>query len=144
VNFGRDMKGHVPRSQLQTVVGTTSQIFSRPDGAEARRRLGVVVVTLERSAPKGAVRLEAVPDDSRRSWPPRLISRRSCVRPTPLSASTGRSTGALRLAQNEWQVGRHLSVELLTRLCETGEAESDARCLVAATTTRKEMPLTPA
>lgn len=63
MNFGRDMNDHVPRSQLQTVVGATSQIFCAPDGAEARRRLGVVVVTLERSAPKGAVRLEAVPDD---------------------------------------------------------------------------------
>jgi len=63
VHFARDMKGHVPKSQQQMVGAAISQLFSAPDGGEARRRLGALVATLERSAPKVASLLEAAEDD---------------------------------------------------------------------------------
>lgn len=61
-HFARDMKGHVPKSQ-QKLVAAVSQIFAAPDAAEARRRLGAVVATLERSAPKVARLLSAAEEE---------------------------------------------------------------------------------
>ena len=165
VHFARDMKGHVPKSQQQMVGAAISQLFSAPDGGEARRRLGALVATLERSAPKVASLLEAAEDDllahmafpaehwsKLRSTNPlerlnREIGRRSdVVGIYPNDAALIRLAGALLLEQNdEWLVGRrYLSVESLARLCETGEAEPDERYPVVATTARKEIALAPA
>ena len=165
VHFARDMRGHVGKAQQQMVGAAISQIFAAPDGSEARRRLGGVVATLERQAPKVAALLEAAEDDllahmafpaehwsKLRSTNPlerlnKEIGRRSdVVGIYPNDAALIRLAGALLLEQNdEWLVGRrYLSVESLARLCETGEAEPDERYPVVATTARKEIALAPA
>jgi len=164
VHFARDMKGYVPRSQQQMVGAAIAQIFSAPDDAEARRRLGALVATLERSAPKVALLLEAAEDDllAHMAFPPEHWSKLRSTNPLerlnkeigrrsdvvgiyPNDAALIRLAGALLLEQNdEWLVGRrYLSVESLTRLYEAGTAEPDERYPVLATT-RKETALAPA
>jgi transposase-like protein len=159
------MKGHVPRSQQQMVGAAIAQIFAAPDDAEARRRLRALVATLERSAPKVALLLEAAEDDllAHMAFPPEHWSKLRSTNPLerlnkeigrrsdvvgiyPNDAALIRLAGALLVEQNdEWLVSRrHLSVESLTRLYEAGTTEPDERYPVAAATRRKEIVLAPA
>ena len=164
VHFARDMKGHVPRSQQQMVGAAIAQIFAAPDDTEARRRLRALVATLERSAPKVALLLEAAEDDllAHMAFPPEHWSKLRSTNPLerlnkeigrrsdvvgiyPNDAALIRLAGALLLEQNdEWLVSRrYLSVESLTRLYEAGTAEPDERHPAAAAA-RKEIVLAPA
>jgi putative transposase len=165
VHFARDMRGHVGKAQQQMVGAAISQIFAATDGSEARRRLGGVVATLERQAPKVAALLEAAEDDllahmafpaehwsKLRSTNPlerlnKEIGRRSdVVGIYPNDAALIRLAGALLLEQNdEWLVSRrYLSVESLTRLYEATAPEPAESLATAASATRKEIALTPA
>ena len=162
VHFARDMRGHVGKAQQQMVGAAISQIFAAPDGSEARRRLGGVVATLERQAPKVAALLEAAEDDllahmafpaehwsKLRSTNPlerlnKEIGRRSdVVGIYPNDAALIRLAGALLLEQNdEWLVSRrYLSVESLTRLYEATAPEPAESLATAASATRKEIAL---
>ena len=138
-----------------------SQIFAAPDGTEARRRLHAVVATLERSAAKVALLLEAAEEDllahmafpaehwsKLRSTNPlerlsREIGRRSdVVGIYPNDAALIRLAGALLLEQNEWLIGRrYLSVESLSRLYEMLGPEPQERRVVPVQATRKEIAL---
>jgi transposase-like protein len=165
VHFARDMKGHVPRSQQQMVGAAIAQIFAAPDDAEARRRLRALVATLERSAPKVALLLEAAEDDllAHMAFPPEHWSKLRSTNPLerlnkeigrrsdvvgiyPNDAALIRLAGALLLEQNdEWLVSRrYLSVESLTRLYETTAPEPAESLAAAASSTRREIALAPA
>jgi putative transposase len=147
VHFLRDMQGHVHRSQQQMVAAAVRQVFAADELAEARVRLAGVVATLERSAPKVALLLEAAEEEllafmafPREHWTKlrstnplerlnKEIARRSdVVGIYPNDESLIRLAGALLLEQNdEWLVGRrYLSAESLAGLYaaeHTAEAE---------------------
>lgn len=123
-HFARDMKGHAAKSDQQMVGAAISQIFAAPDAAEARR-LHAVVATLEHSAAKVALLLEAAEDDllahmafpaehwtKLRSTNPlerlnKEIARRSDVVDIYSNdAALIRLAAALLLEQNDFVVGR--------------------------------------
>jgi putative transposase len=148
VHFLRDMQGHVHRSQQQMVAAAVRQVFAADELAEARARLAGVVATLERSAPKVALLLEAAEEEllafmrfPREHWPKlrstnplerlnKEIARRSdVVGIYPNDASLIRLAGALLLEQNdEWLVGRrYLSAESLAGLYAAERADKPGR-----------------
>ena len=120
-----------------------------------------MVATLERSAAKVALLLEAAEEDllahmafpaehwsKLRSTNPlerlsREIGRRSdVVGIYPNDAALIRLAGALLLEQNEWLIGRrYLSVESLSRLYEMLGPEPQERRVVPVQATRKEIAL---
>src|SRR3954451_14731967 len=63
VHFLRDLRGHVRRDQHDALGAIVRQIFTAPDGDEARRRLRDAVEQLERRLPKVAALLEDAETD---------------------------------------------------------------------------------
>jgi putative transposase len=140
VHFLRDLRGHVRREQHDALGAIVRQIFTAPDGDEARRRLREAIGQLERRLPKVAAMLEeaehdvlaffAFPADH---WPKlrstnplerfnREIGRRTdVVGIFPDDASLIRLVSMLAIeANDEWLVGRsYISQKSMAALYET-------------------------
>jgi putative transposase len=63
VHFLRDLRGHCRKDQHDALGALIRQLFTAPDGAEARRRLRDAVTQLEHRLPKVAALLEDAEDD---------------------------------------------------------------------------------
>jgi putative transposase len=63
VHFLRDLRGHCRKDQHDALGALICQLFTAPDGAEARRRLGDAVAQFEGRLPKLAALLEDAEDD---------------------------------------------------------------------------------
>ena len=63
VHFLRDLRGHCRKDQHDALGALIRQLFTAPDGSEARRRLGDAVAQLESRLPKIAALLEDAEDD---------------------------------------------------------------------------------
>src|SRR5204863_6196964 len=63
VHFLRDLRGHCCKDQHDALGALIRQLFTAPDGAEARRRLGDAVAQLQARLPKIAALLEDAEDD---------------------------------------------------------------------------------
>ena len=63
VHFLRDLRGHCRKDQHDALGALIRQLFTAPDGSEARRRLGDAVAQLEPRLPKIAALLEDAEDD---------------------------------------------------------------------------------
>jgi transposase-like protein len=63
VHFLRDLRGHCRKDQHDALGALIRQLFTAPDGVEARRRLADAVSQLERRLPKIARLLEEAEDD---------------------------------------------------------------------------------
>ena len=126
VHFLRDLRGHCRKDQHDTLAALIRQIFTAPDRAEARRRLGDAVAQLQARLPKLAALLEDPEDDvlafyafPAEHWPKlrstnplerfnREIGRRTdVVGIFPDDASVIRLVSTLAIeANDEWLVGR--------------------------------------
>jgi putative transposase len=126
VHFLRDLRGHVRRDQHDALGAIIRQVFTAPDGDEARRRLRDAVEQLERRLPKIAALLEDAETDvlafyafPAEHWPKirstnplerfnREIARRTdVVGIFPDDASLIRLVSMLAIeANDEWLVGR--------------------------------------
>jgi putative transposase len=136
VHFLRDLRGHC-RDALGALI---RQLFTAPDGAEARRRLGDAVAQLHARLPKLAALLEDAEDDvlafyafPAEHWPKlrstnplerfnREIGRRTdVVGIFPDDASVIRLVSMLAIeANDEWLVGRsYISQGSMATLYET-------------------------
>jgi putative transposase len=63
VHFLRDLRGHARKDQHDALGALIRQIFTAPDGDEARRRLGDAVAQLQARLPKVAALLEEAEED---------------------------------------------------------------------------------
>ena len=63
VHFLRDLRGHCRKDQHDALGALIRQLFTAPDGSEARRRLGDAVAQLEPRLPKIAALLQDAEDD---------------------------------------------------------------------------------
>jgi transposase-like protein len=63
VHFLRDLRGHARKDQHDALGALIRQLFTAPDGIEARRRLGDAVAQLQARLPKLAALLEDAEDD---------------------------------------------------------------------------------
>jgi putative transposase len=63
VHFLRDLRGHCRKDQHDALGAVIRQLFTAPDDAEARRRLGDAVIQLQARLPKIAALLEDAEDD---------------------------------------------------------------------------------
>src|SRR5438046_2384497 len=63
VHFLRDLRGHVRREQHDALGALIRQIFTAPDGEEARRRLRDAIGQFERRLPKIAAMIEEAEHD---------------------------------------------------------------------------------
>jgi transposase-like protein len=63
VHFLRDLRGHCRKDQHDALGALIRQLFTAPDGIEARRRLGDAVTQLQARLPKLAALLEDAEDD---------------------------------------------------------------------------------
>src|SRR4051812_19709279 len=126
VHFLRDLRGHCRKDQHDALGALIRQIFTAPDGAEARRRLRDAISQLEPRLPKIARLLEEAEDDilafyafPSEHWPKlrstnplerfnREIGRRTdVVGIFPDDASMIRLVSMLAIeANDEWLVGR--------------------------------------
>jgi transposase-like protein len=126
VHFLRDLRGHCHKNQHDALGAVIRQLFTAPDGDEARRRLGDAVTQLQARLPKIAALLEEAEDDilafyafPAEHWPKlrstnplerfnREIARRNdVVGIFPDDASLIRLVSMLAIeANDEWLVGR--------------------------------------
>jgi putative transposase len=126
VHFLRDLRGHARKDQHDALGALIRQLFTAPDGDEARRRLGDAVTQLQARLPKLAAMLEDAEDDvlafyafPAEHWPKlrstnplerfnREIARRTdVVGIFPDDASLIRLVSMLAIeANDEWLVGR--------------------------------------
>jgi putative transposase len=126
VHFLRDLRGHCRKDQHDALGALIRQIFTAPDGTEARRRLADAISQLEPRLPKIARLLEEAEDDvlafyafPAEHWPKlrstnplerfnREIGRRTdVVGIFPDDASVIRLVSMLAIeANDEWLVGR--------------------------------------
>jgi putative transposase len=126
VHFLRDLRGHARRDQHDALGTVIRQVFTAPDGTEARTRLADAVAQLERRLPKVARLLEEAEEDVLafyafpvEHWPKirstnplerfnREIGRRTdVVGIFPDDASVVRLVSMLAIeANDEWLVGR--------------------------------------
>jgi hypothetical protein len=135
-----DLRGHARKDQHDALGAIIRQIFTAPDGDEARRRLGDAVSQLERRLPKVAALLEEAEDDvlaffafPAEHWPKlrstnplerfnREIGRRTdVVGIFPDDASLIRLVSMLAIeANDEWLVGRsYISLKSMALLYAT-------------------------
>ena len=140
VHFLRDLRGHCRKDQHDALGALIRQIFTAPDGAEARRRLADAISQLEPRLPKIARLLEEAEDDvlafyafPAEHWPKlrstnplerfnREIGRRTdVVGIFPDDASLIRLVSMLAIeANDEWLVGRsYISQGSMATLYET-------------------------
>ena len=63
VHFLRDLRGHARKDQHDALGALIRQIFTAPDGNEARRRLAEAITQLQPRLPKIAAMLEEAEDD---------------------------------------------------------------------------------
>src|SRR3954467_10273826 len=141
VHFLRDLRGHVRRDQHDALGAIIRQIFTAPDGDEARRRLRDAVEQLEQRLPKIAALLEDAELDvlAFYGFPPstgprirstnplerfnREIARRTdVVGIFPDDASLIRLVSMLAIeANDEWLVGRsYISQKSMATLSDRG------------------------
>ena len=126
VHFLRDLRGHCRKDQHDALGALIRQLFTAPDGSEARRRLGDAVAQLEPRLPKIAALLQEAEDDvlafyafTAEHWPKlrstnplerfnREIGRRTdVVGIFPDDPSLIRLVSMLAIeANDEWLVGR--------------------------------------
>jgi putative transposase len=126
VHFLRDLRGHCRKDQHDALGALIRQLFTAPDGVEARRRLGDAIAQLEPRLPKIARLLNEAEDDvlafyafPAEHWPKlrstnplerfnREIARRTdVVGIFPDDASLVRLVSMLAIeANDEWLVGR--------------------------------------
>jgi transposase-like protein len=126
VHFLRDLRGHCRKDQHDALGALIRQIFTAPDGIEARRRLTDAISQLEPRLPKVARLLQEAEDDvlafyafPAEHWPKlrstnplerfnREIARRTdVVGIFPDDASVIRLVSMLAIeANDEWLVGR--------------------------------------
>ena len=140
VHFLRDLRGHCRKDQHDALGALIRQLFTAPDGAEARRRLRDAVAQLEARLPKLARLLDEAEDDvlafyafPAEHWPKlrstnplerfnREIGRRTdVVGIFPDDASVIRLVSMLAIeANDEWLVGRsYISQGSMATLYET-------------------------
>jgi transposase-like protein len=140
VHFLRDLRGHCRKDQHDALGALIRQLFTAPDGAEARQRLGDAVAQLQGRLPKIAALLEDAEDDvlafyafSSEHWPKlrstnplerfnREIARRTdVVGIFPDDPSLIRLVSMLAIeANDEWLVGRsYISQGSMQALYET-------------------------
>jgi putative transposase len=140
VHFLRDLRGHCRKDQHDALGALIRQLFTAPDGIEARRRLGDAVTQLQARLPKLATLLEDAEDDvlafyafPSEHWPKlrstnplerfnREIARRTdVVGIFPDDASLIRLVSMLAIeANDEWLVGRsYISQGSMATLYET-------------------------
>jgi len=140
VHFLRDLRGHCRKDQHDALGALIRQLFTAPDGAEARRRLGEAVTQLHARLPKIAALLEDAEDDilafyafPAEHWPKlrstnplerfnREIARRTdVVGIFPDDPSLIRLVSMLAIeANDEWLVGRsYISKGSMATLYET-------------------------
>jgi putative transposase len=140
VHFLRDLRGHCRKDQHDALGALIRQLFTAPDGAEARRRLGDAVAQLEGRLPKLAALLEDAEDDvlafyafPAEHWPKlrstnplerfnREIARRTdVVGIFPDNPSLIRLVSMLAIeANDEWLVARsYISRQSMATLYET-------------------------
>jgi putative transposase len=63
VHFLRDLRGHCRKDQHDALGALIRQLFTAPDGSEARRRLGDAIAQMQARLPKLAALLEDAEDD---------------------------------------------------------------------------------
>jgi transposase-like protein len=140
VHFLRDLRGHCRKDQHDALGALIRQLFTAPDGIEARRRLGDAVTQLQSRLPKLAALLEDAEDDvlafyafPAEHWPKlrstnplerfnREIGRRTdVVGIFPDDPSLIRLVSMLAIeANDEWLVGRsYISQGSMATLYET-------------------------
>ena len=140
VHFLRDLRGHCRKDQHDALGALIRQLFTAPDGIEARRRLGDAVTQLQARLPKLAALLEDAEDDvlafyafPAEHWPKlrstnplerfnREIGRRTdVVGIFPDDPSLIRLVSMLAIeANDEWLVGRsYISQGSMATLYET-------------------------
>jgi putative transposase len=140
VHFLRDLRGHCRKDQHDALGALIRQLFTAPDGTEARRRLGDAVTQLQARLPKIAALLEDAEDDilafyafPAEHWPKlrstnplerfnREIGRRTdVVGIFPDDPSLIRLVSMLAIeANDEWLVGRsYISQGSMQALYET-------------------------
>jgi transposase-like protein len=140
VHFLRDLRGHCRKDQHDALGALIRQLFTAPDGIEARRRLGDAVTQLQARLPKLAALLEDAEDDvlafyafPAEHWPKlrstnplerfnREIGRRTdVVGIFPDDPSLIRLVSMLAIeANDEWLVGRsYISQGSMQALYET-------------------------
>jgi len=140
VHFLRDLRGHCRKDQHDALGALIRQLFTAPDGAEARRRLTDAIAQLEPRLPKIAALLEDAEDDvlafyafPAEHWPKlrstnplerfnREIARRTdVVGIFPDDPSLIRLVSMLAIeANDEWLVGRsYISQGSMATLYET-------------------------
>ena len=140
VHFLRDLRGHCRKDQHDALGALIRQLFTAPDGIEARRRLGDAVSQLQARLPKLAALLEDAEDDvlafyafPAEHWPKlrstnplerfnREIGRRTdVVGIFPDDPSLIRLVSMLAIeANDEWLVGRsYISQGSMATLYET-------------------------
>jgi transposase-like protein len=140
VHFLRDLRGHCRKDQHDALGALIRQLFTAPDGAEARRRLGDAVAQLQARLPKLAALLEDAEDDvlafyafPAEHWPklrstnPLERFNREIGRRTDVVGIFPNDTSLIRLvsmlaieANDEWLVGRsYISQGPMATLYET-------------------------
>jgi putative transposase len=140
VHFLRDLRGHCRKDQHDALGALIRQLFTAPDGIQARRRLGDAVTQLQSRLPKLAALLEDAEDDvlafyafPAEHWPKlrstnplerfnREIGRRTdVVGIFPDDPSLIRLVSMLAIeANDEWLVGRsYISQGSIATLYET-------------------------
>jgi putative transposase len=140
VHFLRDLRGHCRKDQHDALGALIRQLFTAPDGIEARSRLGDAVAQLQARLPKLAALLEDAEDDvlafyafPAEHWPKlrstnplerfnREIARRTdVVGIFPDDPSLIRLVSMLAIeANDEWLVGRsYISRGSMTTLYES-------------------------
>jgi putative transposase len=140
VHFLRDLRGHCRKDQHDALGALIRQLFTAPDGIEARRRLGDAVAQLQARLPKIARLLDEAEDDvlafyafPAEHWPKlrstnplerfnREIGRRTdVVGIFPDNPSLIRLVSMLAIeANDEWLVGRsYISQGSMTTLYES-------------------------
>jgi putative transposase len=140
VHFLRDLRGHCRKDQHDALGALIRQLFTAPDGAEARRRLAEAITQLEPRLPKIARLLDQAEDDvlafycfPAEHWPKlrstnplerfnREIGRRTdVVGIFPDDPSLIRLVSMLAIeANDEWLVGRsYISQGSMATLYET-------------------------
>jgi putative transposase len=140
VHFLRDLRGHCRKDQHDALGALIRQLFTAPDGIQARRRLGDAVTQLQSRLPKLAALLEDAEDDvlafyafPAEHWPKlrstnplerfnREIGRRTdVVGIFPDDPSLIRLVSMLAIeANDEWLVGRsYISQGSMATLYET-------------------------
>ena len=140
VHFLRDLRGHCRKDQHDALGALIRQLFTAPDGAEARRRLADAIAQLEPRLPKIAGLLDEAEDDvlafyafPAEHWPKlrstnplerfnREIGRRTdVVGIFPDDPSLIRLVSMLAIeANDEWLVGRsYISRQSMATLYET-------------------------